>query len=128
MSPAPTLLVRPTLDPAPRHRRRDAVLAGLLILLSIAFLAPEPADATWRCGSRLVAIGDSAGRVLARCGEPTYRNVSTELVTLRYLPYEITRIIAVETWTYDRGPNEFVRELLFRDGFLEWVAEDGYGG
>jgi hypothetical protein len=112
-------------------RRPLAPPAGVLRILALVAalsLAASPAEATWRCGARLVAIGDSASRVLSRCGEPSYRSDSTEIVSLLVAPDEqLTRIVAIETWTYDRGPHEFVRLLTFRDGYLENIAEDGYG-
>jgi hypothetical protein len=119
-----------------RHRPRGLSLrppfagrASTLVVAALAAtVAASPADATWRCGSRLVAIGDPAGRVLSRCGEPSYLTASTEVVTVPLASgVEVTRIVPVETWTYDRGPHEFVRYLTFRDGSLEEIVEGGYG-
>jgi hypothetical protein len=124
MSPPPTRRSRSS----SRGRLRAGRGPLLAVVLAVACLAPVRAEATWRCGSRLVAIGDSASRVLSRCGAPSHRSVATELVTVPVGIAEVTRIVDVETWTYDRGPHEFVRRLVFRDGFLEWIAEDGYGG
>jgi hypothetical protein len=98
------------------------------VLLLAGAVRPPAAAATWRCGKRLVGVGDSVGQVLARCGGPSYQNESLEAVTVRISPLEkLTRFVSVERWIYDRGPHEFVRELTFRDGILAHIAELGYG-
>jgi hypothetical protein len=112
--------------------RRIGVRAAAL-LLAIFLLGTGPAlgfgHSTWRCGNRLVATGDSFGEVLFRCGDPDFRSVSTEVVTVRLASgFEVSRIVGVETWTYDRGPRELVRFLTFRDGRLIRIAEGSYGG
>jgi hypothetical protein len=103
-----------------------------LFLAAALLLAAAPAAgfgrSTWRCGNRLVATGDSFGEVLFRCGEPAFRSVSTEVVTFRLASgFEVSKIVGVETWTYDRGPRELLRYLTFRDGRLIRIAEGSYG-
>jgi len=106
--------------------RRFATLA--LTLALVVPVLPSSAEATWRCGRRLVTLGDTAAEVLSRCGPPSFRLASSELVSFRTSRHvELTRVIPVERWTYDRGPHEFVRELTFRDGYLDDIDEGGYG-
>jgi hypothetical protein len=98
------------------------------LLLAIAGSAFGFGHATYRCGNRLVATGDSFGEVLYRCGEPDFRAASTEVVTVRLTSgLEVSRIVGVETWTYDRGPRELLRFLTFRDGRLIRIAQGSYG-
>src|SRR5262245_61814102 len=106
---------------------RTAVRCAVL-LLALLLLGVVPAlgfgHSTWRSGNRLVATGASFGEVLFRCGDPDFRSVSTEVVTVRLASgFEVSRIVGVETWTYDRGPRELVRFLTFRDGQLIRIAE-----
>jgi hypothetical protein len=95
------------------------VLAGLLLL------AAAKAGAQMYCEGRLVGIGDSEERVLELCGEPTRREVRSrgldveDGVELQQIP--------TEEWTYDLGPDEFVRHLLFENGTLEQIRQGGYG-
>jgi len=111
------------------RRRRCARIAAAALGLMLALGAtPAVASSTWRCGSRLVAVGDSIVHVLARCGEPTWRNVSSQ-VLVTDLPggQRIEQLVPVETWTYDRGSRELVRYLTFRNRRLEDVVEGSYG-
>jgi hypothetical protein len=87
------------------------------------------AEGAWRCGGRLVQLGLSPLDVLERCGEPGYSFASAELVTVRVEHgVEVTEMVPVESWIYDRGPYEFTRRLIFRNGYLEEIVTGGYGG
>jgi len=106
-----------------------ATLAFLVALASVVPAARASGYSTWRCGSRLIATGDSASRVLSRCGDPAYVTTSAELVTFRLVSgLEVTRLVSVEEWTYDRGSRELLRYLVFRDGHLIRIATGTYGG
>lgn len=72
-----------------------------------------------RCGARLVAVEALAPAVVAVCGEPSYRD--------RREPLDPTAGLPDEVWYYDRGPNQLIRVLSFRDQRLERIEEDGYG-
>ena len=48
------------------------VCVGATVLLLGALLAPTWAD-SFRCGSKVVSVGDSKFDVLRNCGEPTLR-------------------------------------------------------
>jgi hypothetical protein len=118
--------------PLLRSTRSLAVVATLAFLVALAPGVPAARASgysTWRCGSRLVATGDSASRVLSRCGDPAYVQTSAELVTFRLVSgIEVSRLVSVETWTYDRGSRELLRYLVFRDGRLIRIATGTYGG
>ncbi|HXR91090.1 MAG TPA: DUF2845 domain-containing protein [Steroidobacteraceae bacterium] len=58
-----------------------------------------------RCGSKLVQKGDSIVTVKMRCGAPTLVERS---FTVNRAP--------VETWTYNRGPDQFLVRIRFVDG------------
>jgi hypothetical protein len=97
----------------------------LALSLVLAHLA---AAASLRCGHRLVGAGLTTDAVYALCGDPTDRRAATELVTVRVSrDVAVTRPVLVEEWLYNRGPQQFVRWLTFRDGTLVDVDEGGYG-
>jgi Protein of unknown function (DUF2845) len=102
-------------------------------LLAATMVVPPCASAwavgsSFRCGSRLIGPGQTTNDVYALCGDPTERDVATELVTFRVAPdVAVTRPVVVDVWTYDRGPQQFVRFLTFRNGVLVDVDEGSYG-
>lgn len=100
--------------------------AALIIALGLLLLA-DPAYA-FRCGSKVVNIGDSAYQVRKRCGEPD--DIMRRFVTVYRkinAAEEVAVDVEVEEWIYDRGRNRLVTILRFADGVLieEWT--DGYG-
>jgi len=99
--------------------RQLALLIGLCA-------APALADENLRCGNLLVAIGDSTGRVLERCGTPQARSTSIEPVfaTNRRGKTEQVGSVEVQRWRYDRGSNQFTAQLRFEDGELKRIDYD----
>jgi hypothetical protein len=55
-----------------------------------------------RCGSKLIENGDSIAAVKMLCGAPTLLERS---FTVNRAP--------VETWTYNRGPDQFLVRIRF---------------
>ena len=105
---------------------------GLLVMLfaPVSPLSPIPsarpahADA-FHCGSRLVKPGDSAETVIGKCGEPQTR---APLLETQCLPLTGCQSVQVgERWTYDFGPDRFMRHLSFRNQRLEAVQAGDYG-
>lgn len=106
------------------------VVSGGVIASGLAAAATN----TFRCGSDLVYEGDGRSRVLAKCGPPTDIVHSVALRTPAYWrsgrpiyfgdgPVEVP----VEVWTYNLGPNSFMRRLRFEDGQLIQIETLGYG-
>ncbi len=91
-----------------------------VFIIALALSTSTLAVDSLRCGSRLVALGDSAVKVLDVCGEPLAR----EVLGSRTLHYgarrggfiETTEV--VERWTYNAGRTHFRRELTFSGGDL----------
>lgn len=108
--------------------------AAFAILLALGHAPRASASETLRCGQRLVTQGDSIAKVRALCGEPK-DVVHTDI--LRRPSYVIdgrvvhfgndTVAVPVEMWTYNFGPNKFMRRLKFVDGILENIESLGYG-
>jgi hypothetical protein len=112
--------------------RRLPLLAALAVLALLCTAgSPRVAEARrggLRCGNRLVNLGDSIDQVFRRCGQPTFRKFETEYVSFETAPgFFVNRPIAIEIWTYNRGPHQFVRYLKFREGDLVEVDEGTYG-
>lgn len=80
------------------------------------------------CNNQIVSIGDTKLEVKAKCGEPTSREVFNEEIIKNFDPATRQRIFAtIEEWTYNLGPQQFIRILTFKKGRLVKIEEGGYG-
>lgn len=79
------------------------VLAAALLVSPLAW-----AD-TFRCGSKLVSLGDRSFEVAAKCGEPAHR----DLVGYTLGSYD-RREFKMEEWVY--GPDNGMLKILTFEG------------
>lgn len=74
------------------------------IILAIVLAAPTIVSAA-KCGGGFIYVGDAAGKVLKRCGEPQHKTVS-----------KIGLSSSEEVWYYDFGGNRLPFTVIVRDG------------
>ena len=127
-------------------KAKRVIAHAVLMLLLISGSAT--AEDSFRCGSKLVSIGDSKYQVLAKCGKPGYTEIRREKKIQRDLypdlfpptgyagrreqemyrePFLVEEYVSIEEWTYNRGANSLLATLTFEDGKLVDVETDGYG-
>jgi len=94
----------------------------ILAIGLLAFVDASSAAGSMRCGSRLVAEGDSAAQLLGACGEPDLRDVWTTGGA-----YGPGALAAVEQWTYNLGSSQLLRIVQLRQGRIENIELEGYG-
>jgi len=113
-------------------------LAHLPLLFILA--GPALADDGFRCRSgRLVSVGDRMSDVRHRCGEP---DAVVERIERRRVKHKFTRRVGnveesvieeqeieipINEWTYDLGPDAFIRYVIFEGGAVVNVATGEYG-
>jgi hypothetical protein len=101
---------------------------------SYGYARPEESPPPVRralCDTSAIHVGDSKLDLLARCGEPTLMEMRKEnlalvdprdaLLVSRAFPRD------VEVWTYDFGPQQFVRFAILADGVVIRVDTGGHG-
>ena len=107
----------------------------ILLLLGFLFVAGAgTADAAFRCGNRLVQIGDHEMEVLQKCGEPEFKDerIGYTGERLRHprgaLEIEEYEQIIIHEWIYNFGPRRLKQRLLFENGILKEIndLERGY--
>lgn len=89
----------------------------------------------------MVGVGDTAGKVLMTCGQPSIREVTSSETegsyrgSTRYRgggryttqgTYSETSE-NIETWYYNCGRNKFIQILTFKRGVLVDIEDGGYG-
>ncbi len=111
-----------------------AAAAGVAALLTLAGLGDAQA---FRCGSGLVRIGDTTGKVLIECGPPTYKEGAGTKAKAKSTKAERDRAAErrgsrgagrkAERWFYNCGEHDFLYVLTFGGGVLEKEETQGYG-
>ncbi|MBU5613448.1 DUF2845 domain-containing protein [Geomonas azotofigens] len=104
----------------------------VIVSLSVVMLAaPAFADGdTMRCKGGIVSVGDSAGEVLAKCGQPATTTQSSKKVVQKDQPYASTKTITniiVDNWIFNFGRNEFQYQLELQDGRVSRIQSLDYG-
>ena len=112
----------------------------LVALAGLGISADAQAFQGFRCATgRLVEEGDRPPEIRNRCGDPDYADAHEEQRTVRRTVWthvsgipvareeEVTVSVMVEEWTYDLGPNRFMRHLIFEQNRLirVWTSERG---
>src|SRR5262245_9478824 len=94
------------------HKRQIGAFA-----LAAMLLAAAPAQAAFRCGNRLISVGDHVTKLLQFCGEPAavqsrlaQRTFTTDTGRVYTLPGFVEEIV-VEDWTYNFGPYQLMRQV-----------------
>ncbi len=96
-------------------------------------------EAPWRgrpkrstCDPAVLSVGKLTLEILSRCGEPTVKDEwEEEVAAVRpidgQLVYAETAWRTIAVWTYDFGPNAFVRYVRIEDGKVTRVETGSYG-
>jgi len=113
---------------------------GLVILLTLALclvIAGETAgfrggSTSMRCGTLLVSLGDTKLETLLKCGEPVWRETVADGYGPGFYLHRDGRTFRTysgffEEWTYNFGPQQFMRILRFQNGRLADIQLGEYG-
>lgn len=85
--------------------------------------APGPA-----CDDRIMSVGDTKAEIVLRCGVPFYKSSYQEEQKERIDDSSNRKVIVtVEEWTYNFGPQRFMRIITFRNGTVTNIRTAGYG-
>jgi len=107
------------------------VLCSILMMIIIAALqAPSYAVQTdsLYCDGRIVSTGDSAGEVIAKCGQPAYTFQHEETIVDRiYHGSRIITTVIIDDWTFNFGPDRFQYRLILKNGRVTNMESLDYG-
>ena len=101
------------------------IAAGVVLLAGPTY--------AFRCGTRVITPGDPADKVLHFCGSPV--SVDTRRAERpyidefgrSYLYRGLIEEVVIEEWTYNLGPNQFMRLVRIENGRVVEVKPLGYG-
>ena len=80
-----------------------------LCVLVLLLLLSAGLSSSFRCGRRIIRVGDSMYDVRSKCGAPTA--IEIEKVGIGVTRRRIIRVRKVETWIYDLGRTRFISDL-----------------
>jgi len=83
---------------------------------------------SFSCDGGIVSTDDRNSDVLAKCGPPDFRDSHQEEVIQRLDAGTKQKVyITVEEWTYNLGPNQLTRIVIFKNGRIAEIRTGGYG-
>lgn len=104
-------------------KKKSIVLLGtiLIFLLAIPIAVPNFADAFYpfRCGTKLVRVGDTKTEILNKCGSPTMQNTGRMGTG------------GADVWVYNQGSSKTMKILRFTGPKLTSIESSstyGYSG
>jgi uncharacterized protein DUF2845 len=82
---------------------------------------------SFSCEGGIVSTDDRSSDVLAKCGPPDFRDSHQEEVAQRLGDTKQKVYINVEEWTYNLGPNQFIRIVVLKNGRIAEIRTGSYG-
>ena len=105
-------------------------LPFLMALFLIIGLLPAGTFASeYRCEGKIISVGDTSGELLMKCGEPDWKQShDEEIIETRDKDSRHRIIITVEEWTYNLGPDRFMRVFKLQNGRVVdiWLGDYGF--
>lgn len=94
------------------------VMIGMCVL--VATRAQGGSDDSFRCGTKLVELGENRLDVRSKCGTPTLEDRRIE-------QRKDGDIVTVDEWSYNLGPDHFTPTFRFENGKLVQIEIGDYG-
>jgi len=111
---------------------KTSYLLSLAVSTFLLFHTSTYAVATdsMRCQGGIVSIGDTAGAVMSRCGQPAYttqRERKDVEENAKRSGSKAISIVTIDDWTFNFGPNEFQYRLVLENGRVTGIESLDYG-
>ena len=98
------------------------LLSGLVFLPLPVSVAAQQTDSL-RCRNGIVSIGDTIPDVIKKCGAPVFQDRREQTQGSR----RSLEIITVDDWVYNFGPQEFMYQVIFRNGRVAKIESREHG-
>lgn len=111
-------------------RLSKAVPAVLFVLSAFPFTGYATESGSLSCTNGIVSIGDTAGEVRSKCGEPAFtsqreqKEVAEESKGFRKF---VKTTVTIEDWTFNFGPNQFQYQIILENGRVAKIESLDYG-
>lgn len=85
---------------------------------------------TMICDGGIISIGDTAGEVLSKCGQPATSTTREEKrfgAASTYGHGRVFTTVAIDDWIFNFGPNQFQYQLVLENGRVAGIESLDYG-
>lgn len=85
---------------------------------------------TMMCQGAIVSIGDTAGEVISKCGQPATSSKREEkrvVEDARRGRVREIKTVSIDDWIFNFGPNQFQYRLLLENGTVARIESLNYG-
>ena len=106
------------------------IICAAYVLTAGHFLVYATETGTMICKGGIVSIGETAGEVVAKCGEPTTRSSRNEKRVTeesRSGHARVVTTVSIDDWIFNFGPNEFQYQVIFENGKVSRLESLSYG-
>jgi hypothetical protein len=107
---------------------RVILVALVLTAIHVSGFATE--TGTMICKGGIVSMGDTAGEVISKCGQPastTQREQKRVEEGSKSTRDRTITTITIDDWIFNFGPNQFQYQLLLENGRVTRIESLGYG-
>ncbi len=105
---------------------RRVIFVSMLFL--VVFVSSRTEAETFRCGDRVVSLGDTKADVIIKCGDTDLKDSHEESIIKSIDANTKQKVkVIVDEWTYNLGPESLIRILRFENGELVDIKTGGYG-
>jgi len=98
------------------------LLSGLFFLQLPVSVNAQQTD-SMRCRNGIVSIGDTVPDVIKKCGPPVFQDRREQAQGSR----RSLEIITVDDWVYNFGPQEFMYQVIFKNGRVAKIESREHG-
>ena len=105
---------------------KSIIFVCFLTLITVIPFFSVYAD-SFSCAGGIVSTDDRSFDVLAKCGQPDFRDSHQEEVVQQLDGTKKKVFITVEEWTYNLGPNQFTRIVVLKNGRIAEIKTGSYG-
>lgn len=111
-------------------KRMLRIVQIVLFLLTIQATGFASDTGTMRCNGGIVSIGDTAGEVISKCGQPAFAT-QREQKKIEEGPKgsreRTVTVVTIDDWTFNFGPNQFQYQVLLENGRVTRIESLDYG-
>jgi Protein of unknown function (DUF2845) len=107
---------------------RKAGFLSVLFALTLTLLWIDAYADSFSCQGGIISTDDRSADVVAKCGDPDFRDSHQEEVTQRLSADTKQKVlVTVEEWTYNLGPSQFMRIVVLKNGRVTEIRTGNYG-